>query len=119
MSFRVSLILLFALITSLFISCSPEHSKIIVADYDDSHLTMGEFENAYSKNVGNYETAAKDSFNAYKNFADLYVNFKMKLKDAISKGYQNDSTLATELQDYKEKVGSSYILEKYVVEPVI
>jgi peptidyl-prolyl cis-trans isomerase SurA len=119
MSFRVSLILLFALITSLFISCSPEHSKIIVADYDDSHLTMGEFENAYSKNVGNYETAAKDSFNAYKNFADLYVNFKMKLKDAISKGYQNDSTLAAELQDYKEKVGSSYILEKYVVEPVI
>ena len=119
MSFRISLLILFALITSLFISCSPEHSKIIVAEYDDSKINMNEFEKAYAKNVGNYEVAAKDSFNNYKNFADLYVNFKMKLKDALNKGYQNDTTLSQELLDYKKKVGTSYILEKYVVEPVI
>ena len=119
MSFRISSLILIALITSLFISCSPEHSKIIVAEYDDSKINMNEFEKAYAKNVGNYEVAAKDSFNNYKNFADLYVNFKMKLKDALNKGYQNDTTLSQELLDYKKKVGISYILEKYVVEPVI
>jgi peptidyl-prolyl cis-trans isomerase SurA len=119
MSFRIGSLLLFVFITSLFISCAPEHSKIIVAKYDDSTLTMREFEKAYAKNVGNYEAAAKDSFNNYKNFADLYVNFKMKLEDALSKGYQKDSTLSQELLDYKKKVGTSYILEKYVVEPVI
>lgn len=116
MSFKVSSFLV-AFLTFLFVSCSPEHSKIVVADYDDSQLTMNEFEKAYEKNAGSYEAAAKDSFNNYKNFADLYVNFKMKLLDADRRDYQNDSTLNQELLDYKKKVGASYFLEKYLVEP--
>ncbi|HMN49963.1 MAG TPA: peptidylprolyl isomerase [Ignavibacteriaceae bacterium] len=118
MSLRVSSLLL-AFLTILVISCSPEHSKIVIAEYNDSQVTMGEFEKAYAKNSGSYEAASKDSFQNYKNFADLYVNFKMKLKDAEKRGYQNDSALSQELLDYKKKVGASYILEKYLVEPNI
>jgi peptidyl-prolyl cis-trans isomerase SurA len=80
---------------------------------------MEEFEKAYSKNVGGLEAAVDDSFDNYKNFADLYTNFKMKLDDAKVRGYQNDPELNAELTDYKKKVGSSYILEKYLVEPNI
>ncbi len=119
MSLKVSSLLFVALIASLFVSCSPEHSKIVIAEFDDSKVTMNDFEKAYAKNVGGYENAAKDSFNNYKNFADLYVNFKMKLKDAESKGYQNLPELNQELLDYKKKVGASYLLEKYLVEPAI
>jgi len=43
----------------------------------------------------------------------------MKLDDAKVRGYQNDPALNDELLDYKKKVGSSYILEKYLVEPNI
>ena len=118
MSLKVNYLLL-AFVTLLVISCSPEHSKIIVADYDDSQITMSDFEKAYTKNVGSYEKAVEDSFSNYKNFADLYVNFKMKLKDAENRGYQNDSSLASELIDYKKKVGVSYILENEIVEPNI
>lgn len=107
------------LLTILVISCTPEHSKIVVANYDDSQITMGEFEKAYSKNVGGYEAAANDSFVNYKNFADLYVNFKMKLKDADYKNFANNPELKNELLDYKKKVGSSYFLERYLVEPNI
>jgi peptidyl-prolyl cis-trans isomerase SurA len=99
------------------ISCSPEHSKIVIADYDESQITMSEFEKAYTKNVGGYEEAANDSFVNYKNFADLYVNFKMKLKDADFRSYPNDPELKNELLDYKKKVGSSYFLDRYLVEP--
>ncbi|MBK7629358.1 MAG: hypothetical protein IPJ23_01255 [Ignavibacteriales bacterium] len=80
---------------------------------------MDEFEKAYSKNVGGLEVAQKDSFENYKNFADLYTNFKIKLEDAKSRGFQNDPELNNELIDYKKKVGSSYLLEKYLVEPNI
>lgn len=118
MSLRVSSFLL-AFLTFLLIACSPEHSKIVIAEYDDSKITMDEFENAYAKNVGNYEKAAEDSFSNYKNFADLYVNFKMKLKDAEKRGYQNDSSLAQELLDYKKKVGTSYYLDQTLVQPNI
>lgn len=119
MSLKVSSLFVLSLITYLFVSCSPEHSKIVIAEYDDSKITMNEFEKAYAKNVGGYENAAQDSFTNYKNFADLYINFKMKLKDAESKGYQNLPELNQELLDYKKKVGASYLLEKYLVDPAI
>ena len=108
-----------AIVSFLFISCSPENSKIVIAEFNNDKITMEEFEKAYSKNVGGLEAALKDSFNNYKNFAELYTNFKMKLEDAKARGYQNDSALNDELLDYKKKVGSSYILEKYLVEPNI
>ena len=103
----------------IFISCSPEHSKIIVAEYTGTKITMDEFEKGYAKNVGGIEAAKKDSFENYKNFADLYTNFKLKLDDARARGYQNDEALKQELLDYKKKVGASYILEKQLVEPNI
>jgi len=118
MYLRVS-VFVAAFLTFLLIACSPEHSKIVVAEYNDSQLTLGEFEKAYAKNTGSYEAAADDSFDNYKNFADLYVNFKMKLKDAEKRGFPNDPALNQELLDYKKKVGASYILEKYLVEPNI
>lgn len=118
MSVRIT-VLFFAFLAILITSCSPEHSKIVIAEYNDSKITMEEFEKAYAKNVGSVEAAAQDSFNNYKNFADLYTNFKMKLEDAKVRGYQNDPALTQELLDYKKKVGSSYILEKHLVEPNI
>ena len=118
MSLRISF-LFAALFSFLIVSCSPEHSKIVVAEYNNDKITMDEFEKAYAKNVGSLEAAVDDSFENYKNFADLYTNFKMKLEDAKSRGYQNDLALNQELLDYKKKVGSSYILEKHLVEPNI
>lgn len=118
MSLRISF-LFAALFAFLIVSCSPEHSKIVIAEYTDATITMEEFENAYSKNVGSLEAAVDDSFENYKNFADLYTNFKIKLEDAKVRGYQNDPALNQELLDYKKKVGSSYILEKHLVEPNI
>lgn len=118
MSIKVH-VFLSAFLTLLLISCSPEHSKIVIAEYGGDKFTIGEFEKAYSKNAGSIEAAAKDSFQNYKNFADLYLNFKMKLKDANERGYPNNPELNNELLDYKKKVGASYILEKYLVEPAI
>ena len=118
MSLRIS-ILFTAFLSFLLISCSPEQSKVVIAKYNDATIDMDEFEKAYAKNVGGVEVAANDSFDNYKNFAELYTNFKMKLEDAKARGYQNDPALTQELIDYKKKVGSSYILEKYVVEPNI
>ncbi len=109
-------IICFALILS---SCTPEHSKIILASYGDNNITMGEFENAYAKNAGSYEKAKEDSLNKLKNFLDLYLNFKMKLRDAEVRNYGSDPSLLSELTDYKEKVGVSYLLEKKLVEPSV
>jgi len=103
----------------LLSSCTSEHSKIVLARYGDYNITMSEFENAYAKNVGNYEKAKEDSLNKKKNFLDLYLNFKMKLRDAKLRNFDNDPSLLAELTDYKEKVGVTYLLEKKLIEPSV
>lgn len=117
MFIRFSLIIFLSSI--LFISCSTEHSNILIGKFSDTEITMSEFEKAYTKNVGSREKAINDSFEDYKNFVDLYMNFKMKLRDAKVRGYHQDQALNDELIEYKRKVGASYILEKNLVEPAL
>ncbi len=101
----------------LFSSCAPEHSQIVLAKYDDHDITMGQFEKIYAKNVGGVEQAKKDSLDKLKNFLNLYVDFKMKLRDAYVRGFDQNPELKKELQDYKKKVGVTYILDRYILDP--
>lgn len=111
---------LFSIVFTLILSsCSPQHSEIVLAEYGDSKIKMKEFEEVYSRNAGSIEQAKQDSLPKLKNFLDLYVNFKMKLRDAQVRSYDNDPTLNAELLDYKKKVGVTFLLEKEIVEPGI
>ncbi|MBU2505252.1 MAG: peptidylprolyl isomerase [Bacteroidetes bacterium] len=105
------------LLALIFTSCSPEHSKIVLVDYGDYNISMEEFEQAYAKNVGGLEQAKKDSVEKFKDFLNLYANYKMKLRDAAVRGYDNNDDLQYELEDYRRKVGSTYIIEKKIIEP--
>ncbi|MCF6268804.1 MAG: peptidylprolyl isomerase [Melioribacteraceae bacterium] len=115
---RVGLkLLITALVTLIMLSCAPKHSEIVLADFDGNLITLGEFEKAYAKNAGGVEAAKEDSLQEYQKFLDLYVIYKMKLRDAFVRDYKNDEDLINELNDYKEKVGISYIEEKQIVVP--
>ncbi len=111
-------VLPFIVLASLLLSsCTPKHADIIVAKFDDEQIKMNEFEKMYAKNSGSYEEAKDDSLSQLKNFLDLYVNFKMKLRDAYVRGFDSNQELNQELKDYEKKVGVSYILEKKILEP--
>jgi len=117
MLFRSAILFSLVVLTFIFSSCSPQHSDLIVARYGDYDIKMKEFENAYVKNAGSIEVAKQDSLSKLKNFLDLYLNFKMKLRDAQVRGYDQDTALSQELTEYKKKVGVTYLLEKNLVEP--
>ncbi|HEY6436766.1 MAG TPA: peptidylprolyl isomerase, partial [Ignavibacteriaceae bacterium] len=88
-----------------------------VAEFGNYEISMDEFEHAYAKNLGGWDLAAQQDVAEYKKFLELYVNFRMKLRDAQVRGYDKDSNLMNELEDYQEQVGVSYILEKWIIEP--
>ncbi len=89
----------------------------VVAEFGSYEITLDEFEHAYAKNLGGWDIAAKQDTSEYRKFLDLYVNFRMKLRDAQVRGYNKDPELMNELKDYQEQVGVSYILEKWIIEP--
>lgn len=102
---------------ALLTYCTPEHSKMIVAEYGDYKIFMDEFEKAYAKNVGSLEKAKKDSLQNYGKFLDLYVNYKMKLRNAEVRGYNNNSAMQNEITDYKTNIGSTLFMESKVTGP--
>ena len=118
MLFRSTILFTLAL-AFILSSCTSQHADLVVAKFGDSEIKMNEFENAYIKNIGSYDAAKKDSLSKLKSFLDLYLNFKMKLRDAEVRGYGEDTALKQELTDYKVKVGVTYLLEKDIVEPGI
>ncbi len=95
----------------------PILAQDIVAEFGRYEITLDEFEHAYSKNAGGWEKAAEDSISDYENFLDLYLKFRMKLRDAKVRGYHEDKNLMQELNEYQKQVGVSYILEKELNEP--
>ena len=90
-----------------------------VAEFGSYEINLDEFEHAYAKNVGGWENAMKQDMSDYKNFLDLYVKFRMKLRDAQVRAYDQDTDLMNELKDYQRQVGVSYLIEKKVNEPGI
>lgn len=98
------------------IACSPEQSGV-VAEYGKYKISIDEFENAYAKNVGGVENAENSTVQDYHDFMDLYVKFKMKLRDAEVRGYTTDTELEDELTNYKKQVGVSYLIEKEIIQP--
>lgn len=112
-------ILLFFVVSSILISSCATQNESVVARYGEFTIPLSEFEHAYAQSVGGVEAAKSDSLSNYKNFLDLYVNFKMKLRDAEVRGFGKDENLAKEYNDYKNSVGESYLIEKEIVNPGI
>ena len=114
-SFHKLLILLVSF-TILFGS-STAQDRQVVAEFGKYSIYLDEFEKAYARNSGGIEEAKKDSLENYKNFLDLDVNFRMKLRDAQVRAYDRDEDLIKEFDSYRKQVGSSYIIEKEIIEP--
>ena len=118
MIFRKLLLSLLPL-SILIVSCTSEHSKIVVAEYGNYKIYLDEFEKAYAKNTGGIEKAKTDSQDELKKFLDLYVNYKMKLRDAEVRGFTTDPDMQKELFDYKKNIGSTLFLEDHLYEPAL
>jgi peptidyl-prolyl cis-trans isomerase SurA len=110
------ILLIVGLSAVIFVSCSPKHSEIIVAEYGEYDIKLPEFENAYSKNIGDIEKAKNDSLKNYNKFLDLYVNYKMKLRNAEMRKLDEDPSIKAELMEYEKTIGSSYLIEKELYE---
>jgi peptidyl-prolyl cis-trans isomerase SurA len=112
-SFLVTIILFVAAINI------TTHSQTVVGEFGKYKITLDEFESAYAKNVGGREVAQSHDFSQYKDFMELYTNFRMKLRNAKVRGFDTDPVLEQELNDYQEQVGKSYIIEKHINQPGI
>lgn len=110
-------LLLLILPLFVFFSCASQNQRIVVAEYGNYKIYLDDFEKAYERNSGGYEKVKTDSLSSYQKFLDLFLNYKMKLRDAEVRGYTKDSDMQKELRDYKMNIGSTLYLNDKLYEP--
>jgi peptidyl-prolyl cis-trans isomerase SurA len=115
---RNTLIIIF-IVALTFYSCTSQNSKIVLAEFGDYQIHLDEFEKAYLKNSGSVENAKQSTFEDRKNFLDLYVNYRLKLRDAEVRGYTKDADMLKEYDDYRKTIGNALIVENKLYKPGI
>jgi len=76
-----------------------------VLTVDDENITLEEFKNVFNKNNHNEEISA-DYLNEY---MELFVKFKLKVKEAQDLGLDTISSFVTELDGYRKQLAKPYL----------
>lgn len=96
-----------------------QQQQATVAEIGTEKITLQEFESMYAKNNGGWDGAAKTSIEDREKFLDLYVKYKLKVKEAYARGYDKDPELRNELNDYRKNLAITYVIDKEVTGPAL
>jgi len=108
---------LFLLSTSLFILNNVHAQKdAVLMTIGDSKITVAEFENVYHKNNTKENVSDAKSLNDY---VDLFVNFKLKVKEAEALGLDTVKQFKDELGGYRKQLSQPYLTDKDVNEKLL
>ncbi|MCD6069064.1 MAG: PpiC-type peptidyl-prolyl cis-trans isomerase [Bacteroidetes bacterium] len=104
-----------ALVASISCSVKAQVDPVILS-IDGKDITKSEFENVYRKNNNKDAVSDKKSLQEY---MDLFINFKLKVKEAEALGLDTVSSFKNELAGYRKQLAAPYLTDKNVNESLI
>jgi len=90
-----------------------------LATFDGYSLDRMEFEERYTRTSGEKKAAVAQPMSEYVDFLERYVNFRLKVTDAIEKGLGDDPELQSELKDYRDQLARPYLVEQEVIDSLV
>ena len=84
----------------------------VFIDFGDEKITKAEFKRVYQKNNSG-EIISKSTVDEY---LDLYINFKLKVKEAVSLGMDKDPAFIKELSGYRKQLAQPYLTADGIIE---
>lgn len=91
-----------------------------IFEINGKKYTYDDINAAYKRNNPNKKSELKDlSQDSVKSFVDMFVAYRLKIEDALSKGYDKDEETIKELSKNKRLVADSYMNEKLLVAPFV
>jgi len=109
---RLSLLILSALFPVLVLA-QVQNENPVVMTVGDYQVHASEFEYFLERNYA--EETAPD-YKMLKKYADLYLDFKMKVQSAVSRGMDRTDTFIEEYNGLKEDVALSFLVDSTYLE---
>lgn len=91
-------------------------SEPVLMTIGSTKVTVSEFENVFHKNNSKEGTGDAKSLNDY---VDLFVNFKLKVKEAEELGLDTAKSFRDELAGYRKQLAQPYLTDKDVNEKLL
>ena len=86
--------------------------EVIFIDFGDEKITKAEFKRVYQKNNSG-EIISKSTVDEY---LDLYINFKLKVKEAVDLEMNKDPAFIKELSGYRKQLAQPYLTADGIME---
>jgi len=107
------ILLVIAILAFSASNCNKANKTLV--DIGSDKITLGEFEKQYLKTVGSLDTARNKSLEDKKQFLNLYINFRLKVKDARERGLLNNPDIQKDVEEYKRNFAPTYLVDKEIV----
>lgn len=115
-TFAKSLVLPFTLLAINTITAQNKNKDAVLMTIGQDKVTVAEFETVYKKNNTKEATNDAKSLNDY---VDLFVNFKLKVREAEELKLDTAKSFRDELAGYRKQLAQPYLTDKDVNEKLL
>ncbi|TAE46954.1 MAG: peptidyl-prolyl cis-trans isomerase [Bacteroidetes bacterium] len=98
---------------------SAEAKSPVLLKFTKGSVTRSEFERVYAKNNGGPEIAATHTEAQFREYLNLYINFKRKVFEAEAGGLDTTAAFRNEFGAYRKQLAQPYLSAKEVEDKLI
>ena len=98
---RIALLFIFASTI-----CYAQNGSAVLFQIDGTPVTVSEFKRVYEKNI---ELVVDDSQKELKNYLELYINYKLKLKQAYQLKLDTVAAYKRDVRSYRDQLAAPYL----------
>lgn len=113
---RISLMLLFVLISSGILAQKNDLSEKTLLTIDGTHYDADTFMKVYLKNL---DIVQDESQKDVDNYLQLYIDYRLKLQQAYDLGLDEDPDYKKELLNYRSSLSQAYLTDTEVTEQLV
>ncbi len=115
-SVKVKILLPFILLASILTSTAQVNNDEVLMTIAGKQIFVSEFLNIYQKNNVKGDMIDKKSLDEY---LDLFINFKLKVKQAEEMGLDTVASFRTELNGYRDQLAKPYFTDEATLNRLI
>ena len=93
-----------------FAQDQPKNTDALIT-INNEEISVDEFMNIYSKNIQLVEDKGQ---NGIEDYLELYINYKLKIADAKSEGFDKKQSYLKEYEKYKNQLINTFLTDKKV-----
>lgn len=93
-----------------------DNDERVLLTIDENEITVAEFMNVYQKNNVNNDMVDRKSIQEY---LDLFINFKLKVREAKDLGMDTAKPFLKELSGYRDQLAEPYFVDEKVNEQLL